>query len=273
MIPLIPARGMRLLALVLVLAGCGGGGGSPVPLRCDWSYCGTLEQHSYVVHEPDGLAANAPLLILLHGASVSLEDTEAMWQGKAFADRYGYRLLIPQGQANVWNYGSDVGFIADLIDTVQRERGAASAVFVAGWSNGAILSQVLACDQASRITAVVSLAGPLPFAHACSPARPVGVALIAGTADTVIPISGGVFGLRGEDEAFQLWQNLAQCSGATSQTAPFALERNGLSVTTSATGCRAPVQKTVMQGAGHRPGWDTGVLHPLLQDFFARASR
>ena len=65
MIPLIPARGMRLLALALFLAGCGGGGGSPVPARCDWSYCGTLEQHSYVVHEPDGLAANAPLLILL----------------------------------------------------------------------------------------------------------------------------------------------------------------------------------------------------------------
>jgi polyhydroxybutyrate depolymerase len=262
-----------VLVLAFLLVSCGGGGDSTFsPALCSYTYCGTLDQHSYVVYEPKGLAANAPMLILLHGASVPLDATESMWEGRAFADRYAYRLVIPQGQGNIWNYTDDVTFIAHLIDTVQSDRGASRAVFVAGWSNGAMLSQILACDHAERITAVVSLAGPLQKGRACAPSRPIGVALMGGSADTLIPLSGGVLNLLSQQDAFTLWSGLAHCSGKPVDSAPIALEQGRPSVTTTASSCQAPVQETVMQDAVHKPVWDSAVLHPFLQDFFSRAA-
>lgn len=259
---------------MLLASACGGGGGSGEPLapaNCDYTQCASLSGHSYVVYEPAALPANAPMLLLLHGANTGLSYTESMWQGRAFADRYGYRLVIPQGKGDVWNYGSDVQFVADLIDTVQRERGTSAAVFIAGWSNGSALSQIFACDHAGKIAGVVSLAGPLLSSHACQPTRPVAVALMAGSNDSVVPVSTGAFGSMGMSEAFAVWERLMACSGPREIVSDNTLMPGSRSTTTRAGACAAPVQQTLMDGAGHAPNWVHAVLHERLQDFFLRA--
>lgn len=259
----------------LLLAGCGGdGGGSStvVPSTCDYTVCGVLSGQSYVVYEPVTLPANAPLLVLLHGANVGLDSTEAMWHGRAFADRFGYRLVIPQGKGNVWNYGDDIGFLADLIDAVQRDRGPSAGVFVAGWSNGSELSQLFVCDHADYVTAVISLAGPLLRGRTCTPSRPVAVALMAGGNDSVVPIAGGAMGTMGLAEAFTAWQGMMGCDGTTQSSTDSSLMSGTRSTTTVAMGCRAPVQQTLMDIATHAPGWNQTALHGYMQDFFARAA-
>lgn len=264
-----------LIAALLATA-CGGGGGSeqPVaPINCDYNQCASLSGHSYVVYEPAALPANAPMLLLLHGANTGRNSTESMWQGRAFADRYGYRLVIPQGKGDVWNYGSDVQFVADLIDTVQRERGASAAVFIAGWSNGSALSQIVACDHADKIVGVVSLAGPLLSSHVCQPARPVAVALMAGANDSVVPVATGAFGSMGMGQAFTVWERLMACKGPRESVSDNALVPGSRSTTTVAGACAAPVQQTLMDAAGHAPNWAHAVLHERLQDFFLRAAQ
>lgn len=264
-----------LCAAALVLTGCGGDGGSSLsgasPTNCGYTVCGALSGHSYVVYEPSTLPLNSPMLVLLHGAGVGLERTESMWQGRRFADHYGYRLVIPQGNGNVWNYTDDIGFVADLIDTIQRERGSSAGVFVAGWSNGSELSQLLACDYADHITGVISLAGPLIRGRACRPSRAVGVALMAGADDSVVPVTGGAFGTMGLAEAFSAWQAMMGCDGSTQSVLDTTLMSGSRSTITIAGACRAPVQQTLMANAAHAPGWNHDALHVLMQDFFLRA--
>ncbi len=260
----------------MLLAGCGGDGGGAsskvVPTNCDYTACGVLSGHSYVVYEPGSLPANAPMLVLLHGANVDLENTESMWQGRRFADRYGYRLVIPQGNGNVWNYSDDIGFVADLIDAVQRDRGPSAGVFVAGWSNGSELSQLLACDYADHVTGVISLAGPLIRGRNCKPSRDIGIALMGGGNDAVVPVTGGAFGTMGLAEAFTAWSAMMGCDGSTQALLDTSLMSGASSITTIAGACRAPVQQTLMASAAHAPGWNQEALHGYMQDFFARSS-
>lgn len=272
---MIRALGAAACAAVL-LTGCGGDGGSAsstvAPANCDYTVCGVLSGHSYVVYEPSTLPANAPMLVLLHGANVGLESTESMWQGRRFADRFGYRLVIPQGKGNVWNYSDDIGFVADLIDTVQRDRGVSAGVFVAGWSNGSELSQLLACDYADHVTGVISLAGPLIRGRTCKPSRALGIALMAGENDAVVPVTGGAFGTMGLLEAFAAWQAMMGCDGSTQSLLDTTLMSGARSTTTIAGACRAPVQQTLMANAAHAPGWNQDALHIYMQDFFTRAA-
>ena len=217
------------------------------------------------------LPANAPIRVLLHGANVDLKNTESMWQGRRFADRYGYRLVIPHGKGNVWNYSDDIGFVADLIDTVPRDRGPSSGVFVVGWSNGSGLSQLLACSYADHVTGIISLAGPLIRGRNGKPSRAIGIALMRGGNDAVVPVTGGAFGTMGQAEAFAAWLAMMGCDGSTQSVLDTTLMSGSRSIITIAGARRAPVQQTLMASAAHAPGWNPDALHVFMQDFFTRA--
>jgi len=68
-------------------------------------------------------------------------------------------------------------------------------VYVTGMSNGAMMSYTLACELSDRITAIAPVAGDLP-AVPCRPARPISVLAINGTADPLVPYTGGTAGKR-----------------------------------------------------------------------------
>jgi polyhydroxybutyrate depolymerase len=146
-----------------------------------------------------------PLVINFHGYSSNNFEQEFYGSFKAIADTANFLVVLPNGtldnQGNrYWNTfnGSasvdDVAFIANLIDTLQATYNIdPQRIYATGMSNGGFMSYALACELNDRITAIASVTGSMTETNlaACNPTRPVPVMEIHGTADDVVPYTGG----------------------------------------------------------------------------------
>ena len=186
-----------------------------------------------VVQVPPGYdaARPAPLLILLHGYSVSGAATAsysglgpvAVANGMLFAAPDG--TLDPDGN-RFWNataaccdfHGSrvdDSAYLADLVAEIgDRLSVDAARVYFAGHSNGGFMSYRMACDHADLVAAVASLAGSTPTGDECDPAEPVAVLQIHGTADGAVRYDGGTIrgaSYPGAAETVRTWAAAGGC--------------------------------------------------------------
>lgn len=166
-------------------------------------------KRTYSVHVPPSSDKPMPLLIAIHGGGGSGERMEDLALGgfNTLADREGFVVVYPDGIEKHWNDGrgnvkyrahqekiDDVGFLSALIErlaeggNIDKDR-----VFVTGISNGAMMSNRLACDAAGRIKAIAPVAGNMPvdLASHCLPSRPIPVLMISGTNDPLMPWEGG----------------------------------------------------------------------------------
>ena len=101
-------------------------------------------------------------------------------------------------------------------------------VYVTGISNGAMMSFRLACELTGKLAAIAAVAGNMPYdlAQHCSPARPIPVLLISGTADPLMPWSGGEAGSRhvkvgrvlSVAQTVKFWTDHNQCSSTPAIT-------------------------------------------------------
>ncbi len=166
-------------------------------------------ERSYLVHPPHadiGTPAQ-PLVIALHGGRGDSAKMERLTGFSKLADRGRFIVAYPDAVEGNWNDGravaafrahreeiDDVGFIAALIDALNREFSVdLDRVYVAGVSNGAMMAQRLACELTDRIAAVASVIGALPenLADGCAPTRPIAVMMVNGTSDGLVPWEGG----------------------------------------------------------------------------------
>ena len=159
-------------------------------------------QRTYLVHAPAG-GAPVGLVLNLHGAGQTGGQQAALTGYDAVADQYGFVVAYPDGIDLSWADGrgasvpdregiDDVGFLAALIDRLSVEYGIpAGRVFVTGMSAGASMANRLACDRADLISAIAPVSGTLGTGVPCAPSRAVSVLQIHGTADQVVPYSGG----------------------------------------------------------------------------------
>ncbi len=166
---------------------------------------------TYRLHLPPGSAPAGPLplVIALHGGGGSGSRMERLTLGgfNTLADREGFAVVYPEGIEKHWNDGrpkgryrayrekiDDVGFISALIDhLVAQQNIDQKRVFVTGISNGAMMSHRLACELSGKIAAIAPVAGNLPgdLPLHCTPSRPISVLTINGTADPLVPWTGG----------------------------------------------------------------------------------
>lgn len=87
----------------------------------------------------------------------------------------------------------DVGFIDGVLSEIEADHPIdPKRVFVAGFSNGAMLAHKVACELAPRVAAVAGVAGSMEPA-ACQPTAPISVMAIHGTADDRVEYDGGQF--------------------------------------------------------------------------------
>lgn len=162
---------------------------------------------TFRIHVPPGYDPNAPLPVLLmfHGGGGSgRQFEEASADMDLIADRDGFVTVYPDGTGTLrtWNGGGccgtaanqnidDVGFVRALLDHVETSLCVdRNRVFASGMSNGAILSQRLACELADRLAAIAPVAGT-DLTSSCSPVRPIAVMHTHGTADGHVPWGGG----------------------------------------------------------------------------------
>ena len=168
------------------------------------------------MHVPPGYDASqpTPLVFMFHGYGVTGDIEEAYLQLANTSDVRGFLFAYGNGTldhppdggpgSTFWNatdgccdlYDAGVDdvqyFDAMLIDAVARYNVDRKRVFVVGHSNGAFMSHRLACDRASTVAAIFSLAGAQWFdlSH-CSPSEPVSVVELHGTDDPTIVYDGG----------------------------------------------------------------------------------
>lgn len=162
---------------------------------------------TYRLHRPQGVAASkpVPLVICMHGLGADSGVTEAMSGLNAVADKHGFAVVYPDGVGRMWCFwenldgkiakGSrdDVGFIAALIEQLVRD-GVADRrrVYACGISNGAYMSNRLACSLSDKIAAIGPVAGSLPkfMAEKQKPPRVVPVISFHGTDDRIVQQNG-----------------------------------------------------------------------------------
>jgi len=162
-------------------------------------------ERSYELHVPSGSAEPRPLMLSLHGYTLSGSDQERTTGFSSIADREGFVVVYPNGLGSPtsWNAGpccsyddktrDDMGFIVDLMDDLgQRLCLDQRRVYVTGFSNGGMMAYRIACQMADRIAAAASVSGSMVLPRGeCDPVRPVPFMHTHGTADPIVPYAGG----------------------------------------------------------------------------------
>lgn len=179
----------------------------PLPSKTPGRYVENLKGRDYILRVPKAYDATKrlPLVVVLHGWTSTGASAEAYTHFGDKADQEGFFMVAPNGtgQPQGWNAGfldltggphpDDVGYIASLLDQVEREVGVdPDRIYVVGHSNGAMLAHLLAARLGNRIAAIGAVAGTigLPQANGLktipAPTAPVSVMLIHGTADKMV---------------------------------------------------------------------------------------
>ncbi len=127
---------------------------------------------TYILHTPENLPADAPLVIMLHGYGGRADP--ARYGLNETADRHGFAVCYPQGEKDKqgkagWNVGypcqegmgtDDVQFLEDLVGHLQKERGVGlGSLFCAGHSNGGEMCYQIAAQRPRLFTAVAPVSG------------------------------------------------------------------------------------------------------------------
>jgi polyhydroxybutyrate depolymerase len=157
-----------------------------------------------------------------------------------------------------------VAFTAALLDDLSQDVAVdPRRVFATGMSNGGMLAYRLGCELSTRIAAVTVVAAALVVSP-CRPERPVSLLHIHGTADTIVPVRGGV----GSNPTLGSFRSVAAsvavfaaADGCTSGPVPAPQLVADASVSSYA-GCRdgSAVQTVLVVGGGHT--WPGGTPFP-----------
>jgi polyhydroxybutyrate depolymerase len=155
----------------------------------------------YLLSIPDGYdpAKPAPLLFDFHGLGSNMLQQAAYTMLDQRGGARGYVVITPNGEGDLIRHWSlepsanpDVSFVRTLLRTANRTLCIdPTRVFSTGMSNGAMFSTLLACALPGRFAAVAPVAGAnaMPVCDAGTPR--VGVLAFHGTADPIVPYSGG----------------------------------------------------------------------------------
>ncbi|MFG6401230.1 alpha/beta hydrolase family esterase [Microbacterium sp. P04] len=218
-----------------------------------------------VVGEPDGPSGRA-LVLVFHGSKqdgethrrfiggvfdrLAAEDRAVVAYLDGYRGNWNDARVASSFPARVENV-DDVAFARATIDLLAESHGIdRSAVVAYGYSNGGQMVFHLLHEPDELIAGAVVVAATMPdrdgFLGAFSETsdRPVPVALIAGTADTIVPFNGG---------RMAWWARALFKVDGTALSAPATAEyfarRNGLTA--------APAMLLAPTGAGRRSGTQT----------------
>ncbi len=236
---------------------------------------------SYLVHFPPGhdKARSWPLIVSLHGHGGQGVHQEELTSMSSLSDDEGVVVAYPNGIDRSWNDDrsvtsasddgvDDVGFIRALIDKLVAEEGVdPRRVYVAGTSNGGVMSFRLACELSDKIAAFSPVIGLMPenAKDTCKPTRPMPMMMFVGTKDPLVPYEGGGVGYGGgrgdvmsADATREWWAN---ANGCTSMVGPETIDPEKdetVAKKTTHTSCKndADVIVFAFENAGHT--WPSG---------------
>ncbi len=219
------------MMLILMLAGCGGHPNAESAVDVHSSKLVQLGTRSYILafpaNYPHGTQPDHPykLLLAFHGSGGSAAGMQKLSGFEKASNEYIVAYL--QSEQVEWNEGcdcniahrleaDDLGFVEQVIQHVsQNYRIAAGEVYAAGFSQGALFAENVACNLSQQVKAVAVVAAPMSvqLAQKCLPTQPVSIMMVIGKSDSVLPYIGKVhenFGLISAPSAIQLFARLNQ---------------------------------------------------------------
>ena len=192
---------------------------------------------AYILYVPASYSAGtpAPLLFNFHGYTSS--SFEQMWYGdfRDIADTAGFIIAHPMGTPDGsaephWNIGfsggtpDDVDFVDKLIDTIAADYDLdPDKMYTCGMSNGGFFSYRLGCELGHRFAAIASVTGSIvpSTLGTCNTTHPMPMMQIHGTADAVVPYTGGAGWAEPIDDIMTTWASTLNTTvGPTVTTMP-----------------------------------------------------
>ena len=164
-------------------------------------------EREYIVHVPENLNNDSPIVFVIHGYTGSAEGIAAYSGMNSIAEREGFIAVYPQGTIDSYgnaffNVGyefndaspiNDVSFIRELVKSISQEFNLKrKRAFATGMSNGGDMSYLLACTSSDLFKAVAPVAGVLMkgLKDSCKFNSPVPIFEIHGTADKISLFEG-----------------------------------------------------------------------------------
>jgi len=209
---------------------------------------------SFIVYLPAGYnnAGLMPLIFVIHGGSGTPEGMLRLADFRGIADRDDVVLVYPAGIQKSWNDGrpttanelgiDDVSFFDELIDYMVANYSVdESMVYATGISNGGFMTSRLGCQLSNRIAAIAVVAATMDaenIAPACNPENPVPAIYIHGTADPLVPFTGGEMTANGTAggtilshfQVIDKWVSLNNCNTTPLITDLYDLVNDGTTV-------------------------------------------
>ncbi len=165
-------------------------------------------KRTYHVHVPKNYdhSKPTPVVLALHGAGMNGPMMERFSGLSAKADEAGFVVVYPSGTGAgvflTWNAGffpgplnkkkaDDVGFLNKLLDELPSVVNVdPRRIYVAGMSNGGMMSYRVGAELSHRIAAIAPVTGVLVLKE-WAPKHPMPVLHIHGTDDLLVPFTGG----------------------------------------------------------------------------------
>lgn len=154
-----------------------------------------------VLTPPAPGSAKLPVVVVLHGFSSNPSMVIGNGAWEAAVREHGFIAVVPGGVGDSWNAGAccplattlgvdDATYLSQLIAAVRtRPDVDPDRVFIAGESNGGMMAYRFACTHSAEVAGIASVAGT--NVSGCTPATPIPVLHVHGTADLAVPYQGG----------------------------------------------------------------------------------
>lgn len=161
------------------------------------------ETRKYLLHIPDNYDPSipTPLVISIHGFAEWPAHQMNLSHWNELANQENFIVVYPRGSSFPLRWRTnglgdsllDVQYISDLIEKLQEEYNIdPQRIYANGLSNGAGMSFQLACKLSDRIAAFGGVAGAYTLSwENCQTERPVPAIIFHGTADPIVPFTGG----------------------------------------------------------------------------------
>lgn len=218
-------QALAVVLLVVQLCGClssGSGKTANVEVNKDLI---KIHGRSYLLKLPANYQPqnSYKLLLAFHGSG----GTASSMQQAVLLEQYSddYIVAYPNSKEVEWNEGcncniahrkgvDDLAFVDQVIaDIQQKHQITAGEIYAAGFSQGALFTQNLACNRSTVFKAFATVAAPMSdqLSTSCAPEQPVSIMMVMGKDDEVLPYNGlshANFGLNSATQAIKLFASL-----------------------------------------------------------------
>ena len=163
---------------------------------------GFITRDCAIITPPDVAAGTKlPVIFLLHGFGDGPVDVRGSGDWANAVVQHQFMLVTPSGVANSWNAGlccgiakgteiDDVSYLGTLVAEISKRPDVdPDRIFMAGFSNGGMMTYRFLCVGGDRIKAAASVSGTKVID--CKPKRPIPILHIHGTGDETVPYEGG----------------------------------------------------------------------------------